>query len=382
MIRRSPPPAPLRLLSVAYALTPVSPAACGGTEQVAAQLAALHVQSPYAERMRLATVAAAPSQLPGRVVRTNAAYWAAGAPPVDDAAQARLAAAHDAAASGELRQRPYDLVHVQGGSFYRHAAALAMPCLWTLHLPLSRYPPQAFAAPPGNLFLQAVSRTQHDMLRRTLPPRARPRLCGYISNGVDLSLYRPGAPPSSYWLVLGRICPEKAPHLAISLARRLHRRLVIAGTVYPFPAHQEYFRRRIAPHLGGDVRWLPDLTRAQKIAWLQSAAALVIPSQADETSSLVAMEAAACGRPVLAWRSGALPEVVRTGVTGWLGASLDGLAAAAERLGQIRAAACRRHAERRFDARRMAREYFDLYRRLAGDSRANAAQGAAARLGA
>ena len=368
VIRRRPPPAPLRLLSVAYALTPVSPAACGGTEQVAAQLAALHVQSPYVERLRLVTVAAAPSQLPGRVVRTNAGYWAAGGPPADDAAQARLAAAHDAAALAELRRRRYDLVHVQGASFHRHAAAWALPCLWTVHLPLSQYPPEAFAAPPCNLFLQAVSRTQHRRLHRALPPPARSRLRGYIANGVDLSRYRPGAPPGSYLLVLGRICPEKAPHLAISLARRLHRRLVIAGTVYPFPAHQEYFRRRIAPYLGGDVRWLPALTRAQKITWLQSAAALVIPSQAEETSSLVAMEAAACGRPVLAWRSGALPEVVRSGVPGWVGDSLDALAAAAARLGQIRPAACRRHAERRFDARRMAREYFALYQRLAASA--------------
>lgn len=362
----------MRVLSVTYALTPLAAAACGGTEQIAAALLALHAQPPYAGRLQVTTVAPAPSAIRGRWIATNAEYWQAGAPAADDARQQRLATAHDAAALAELRRGGYDLVHIQGASLYRHARDMPLPVLLTLHLPLGFYPEDFPGTLAANLWLQAVSQTQFAALARALPAGARRQLLGYIANGVDLARYRPGGTPEDYWLFLGRICPEKAPHLAIELARRRRRRLVLAGAVYPFPAHQEYFRREIAPHLGGNVKWLRGLSRAQKIAWLQSAAAVIIPSQAEETSSLVAMEAAACGRPVLAWRSGALPEIVGQGLTGWLGNSVDELAAAAGRLRHLETAACRRRAVERFDARRMAEEYFRLYQHLADGARAPA----------
>lgn len=355
----------MRVLSVTYALTPLSTAACGGTEQIAATLLELHARAPYNHRLQVTTVAPAASRIPGRWIPTNSGYWQAGAPVVNDAAQQTLAAAHDAAALAALQRGNYDLVHIQGASFHQQVGEIGTPMLLSLHLPLSHYPQGSFGKVSPHVWLQAVSRTQYATLRERLPRAAGRQLTGYIANGVDLRCYRPGSSPAAYWLWLGRICPEKAPHLAIELARRLGRRLLIAGSVYPFPAHQEYFRRQVAPHLGGDVRWFSTLSREEKIGWLQAAAAVVIPSQAEETSSLVAMEAAACGRPVLAWRSGALGEIVREGETGWLGNSLDELAAAAPRLHRIQASTCRRHAIACFDARRMAADYFALYQHLA-----------------
>lgn len=355
-----------RVLSVTYALMPLTPAACGGTEQIAAALLARHSRPPYSARLEVTTVAPAPSRIPGRLIATNAAYWRHRPATTSDGLQQRLAAAHDAAALSECARGGYHVVHIQGASLYRHARDITTPVLLTLHLPLGFYPPGFLALMPANLWLQAVSRTQCAALRQNLRGPSRRQLIGYINNGVDLVRYHPGsAAAADYFLFLGRICPEKAPHLAIELARRLGRPLVIAGAVYPFPAHQEYFQRQIAPHLGGAVKWLPRLTQAEKIAWLQTAAAVIIPSQVEETSSLVAMEAAACGRPVLAWRSGALPEIVRQGVTGWLGNGLDELSAAALRLRQIAPAPCRRHARSHFDSRRMAAEYFRLYQKLA-----------------
>lgn len=362
----------MQVLSVTYALTPLSAAACGGTEQIAAALLTLHSRPPYAGRLKITTVAPAASAIRGRWIGTNAEYWRDGPAAANDAMQQRLAAAHDAAALAELRGGKYELVHVQGASLYRQAQNIAAPMLMTLHLPLAYYPEGFLNAAPGNLWLQAVSQTQLAALGRALPLAARQQLVGYIANGVDLARYRPGGSRGDYWLFLGRICPEKAPHLAIELAGRMRRRLVLAGSVYPFPAHQEYFRRAIAPHLGSEVKWLPALSRAKKIAWLQAAAAVIISSQAEETSSLVAMEAAACGTPVLAWRKGALAEIVREGTTGWLGDCLEELAAGAGRLRQITSAACRRRAEEQFDARRMAAEYFSLYLKLA---RANGGNG-------
>ena len=92
---------------------------------------------------------------------------------------------------------------------------------------------------------------------------------------------------------------------------------------------------------------------------------MLIASQAPETSSLAAMEAIASGTPVIAWRSGALPEIVAHGRTGWMVSSVEEMAAAIHRANAIAPAECRREAEQRFCSERMTADYFSLYRRLA-----------------
>jgi len=165
-----------------------------------------------------------------------------------------------------------------------------------------------------------------------------------------------------YLLWMGRICPEKGTHIAIEVARRAASPLVIAGQVYPFSWHQQYFESRIKPFLGRNVEFCERPSFAMKTKLLQHARALLAPSLIDETSSLVAMEAAACGTPVVAFRRAALPEMVEHGVTGFLADNAEGLRAALLRLNTISPDVCRGHAEARFSAARMADEYDSVYR--------------------
>ena len=121
-------------------------------------------------------------------------------------------------------------------------------------------------------------------------------------------------------LWLGRICQEKAPHLALEIARTTGSAITLAGQVYPFSYHQQYFEREVLPILREcpTARWIDSPSFEEKRRLLQSAEALLITSQVDETSSLVAMEAAACGTPVIAFDRGALAEVVEHGKTGFV----------------------------------------------------------------
>jgi glycosyltransferase involved in cell wall biosynthesis len=91
---------------------------------------------------------------------------------------------------------------------------------------------------------------------------------------------------------------------------------------------------------------------------------LLLPSLVDETSSLVAMEAMACGTPVLAFGRGAIPEIVRDGATGFLVDSAEEMARAVERTGEINSLTCRANMEANFSAARMAAEYQRLYDRV------------------
>src|SRR5207248_2725323 len=156
----------------------------------------------------------------------------------------------------------------------------------------------------------------------------------------DESGQDPGTREGLLWL--GRICEEKAPHLALEIAGRAGLPIIIAGQVYPFSYHQQYFDREVAPRL----RQVPNATFISvpsftvKCELLRHAKALLITSLAEETSSLVAMEAAASGTPVIAFRRGALPEIVMDQVTGFVADDVPGAVDAGRRLDAISNAAC------------------------------------------
>ncbi|HEV2699733.1 MAG TPA: glycosyltransferase, partial [Terriglobales bacterium] len=89
-----------------------------------------------------------------------------------------------------------------------------------------------------------------------------------------------------------------------------------------------------------------------------------------ETSSLLAIEAMAAGTPVIAWRSGALPEIVRDGKTGFIVTTVQDMAEAIREVHRVDRQVCRREAERRFGAREMLTGYVSLYERVVAQSNA------------
>jgi glycosyltransferase involved in cell wall biosynthesis len=165
-------------------------------------------------------------------------------------------------------------------------------------------------------------------------------------------------------VILGRICPEKGTHFGIAAARKVGLSLRIAGQVFGYPEHVCYFEDQIRPALGEDVVYVGPVGSKEKVELLRSAKCLLVPSIAPETRSLAAMEALACGTPVIAMKSGALPEIVEHGRTGFLVTSVDAMSDAISRVDALDPMTCRRVAEERFSSERMAREYIDLYKRL------------------
>ena len=92
---------------------------------------------------------------------------------------------------------------------------------------------------------------------------------------------------------------------------------------------------------------------------------LLVPSLVPETGSLVAMEALACGTPVVAFPAGALTEIVEPGVTGFLVNDAREMAEALVMAEKIDPERCRAAARRRFSLDRMVERYFAVYQRLA-----------------
>ena len=256
------------------------------------------------------------------------------------------------------RQRSFALLHDKSGHFWRHAARVPCPVLATLHLPRSFYPPELFDAVAPNVFFNCVSDSQANEFRDL------PNFLGVVANGIALERFTFSTVKQDYLLWVGRICPEKGTHLALEVARQLGMKLVVAGAVYPFSWHREYFEREVHPRLeaaGSMAEFVESPTFARKVELLGQARALLIPTLAPETSSLVAMESMACGTPVVAFANGALPEVVAHGKTGFLVNDFDAMVSSVRRVDSIDPQECRAHVEARFDSSRMADGYERLY---------------------
>jgi glycosyltransferase involved in cell wall biosynthesis len=169
----------------------------------------------------------------------------------------------------------------------------------------------------------------------------------------------------TYLAYLGRMSPEKRVDRAIEIARRSGVPLKIAAKIYP--EEQAYFNEVLAPLLRASaplVEFVGEIDDRQRDELLGQAAALVFPIEWPEPFGLVMIEALACGTPVLAWRRGSVPEVIEHGVTGFIVDGIDEAVAAVTELPRLSRAGCRRAFEQRFDARRMATEYLDVYRRV------------------
>jgi glycosyltransferase involved in cell wall biosynthesis len=234
------------------------------------------------------------------------------------------------------------------------------PVLVTLHLPVDWYPEHVFDLDRPGTFLHCVSASQ----RARCPPGAR--LLPEVQNGVPVEALTARHAKRDFAFALGRICPEKGFHIALDAARRARIPLLIAGEVFRYDAHETYFEREIVPRLDGSRRFVGPVGFARKRRLLTAARCLLTPSLAPETSSLVAMEALACGTPVIAFPSGALPEIVEHGRTGFLVRDEQELAEAIGAAGTLDPETCRMAARERFSIGRTIERYLELYRQLAG----------------
>ena len=140
--------------------------------------------------------------------------------------------------------------------------------------------------------------------------------------------------------------------------------LVLAGETFPYQTHVEYYEQKLRPHLSERIHFVGPVGLARKRRLLTGAQCLLVPSLAPETSSLVSMEALACGTPVIAYAQGALPEIVEHGRTGFIVNNVVEMADAIHRVGQIDPEECRRVARDRFSSDRMACDYMNLYEDL------------------
>jgi glycosyltransferase involved in cell wall biosynthesis len=350
----------LTVLNVAYPFATVGPDSVGGAEQVTWQLDDALERSGH-RSIVVACKDSRPAGIHVSVPRTSDYLHA----DEIEAAQRR----HLGAISAALSRWPIDVVHLHGIDFQAYLPRDGPPVLVTLHLPIDWYPAGALTPNRPDVWFNCVSQSQH----ATAPPN--PRMLGAIDNGIAGHFFATRAAKRNFALVLARICPEKGVHLAIEAAKRADTPLIIAGAVFPYAAHRQYFETMVEPALDRQRRFIGPVGLTGKRRLLAMARCVLVPSLALETSSLVTREALACGTPVIAFAHGALAEAVEHGRTGFLVEDEGQMAQAIKRISEIDPDECRRFARRRFSLARMTQSYFDTYQKLSRVGTAHAMSG-------
>ncbi len=336
----------MTILSVAYPLLPVGPDSGGGAEQILYLLERGLVERGY----RSVVIAAAGSRISGELIETPA-FEGEMTEEVREAARGE----HRRSIERALHRYDVDVIHFHGLDFYKYLPSNGVRKLATLHLPPAWYPEFIFHS--GDFQLNCVSESQAHAApgKKKLP---------VVLNGIDTAQYDVRSRDRKHLLWLGRICPEKGVHIGLEVAHRLDLPMVIAGPVHPFRAHERYFSQEVAPLLDDKRQYVGAVGLDRKKFLFAEAKCLLIPSLVAETSSLVAMEALSSGTPVVAFRSGALPEVVEHGTTGFIVESKTEMEEAIQRVDDISPATCREQAKTRWNASRMIDDYIRLYESL------------------
>lgn len=209
-----------------------------------------------------------------------------------------------------------------------------------------------------NLFFSGCSK---DLVERASPAGSWSFIhnCVVFSNySLNNSLKIESAP----LVFLGRLDKIKGVHIAIEVAKKTNRNLIIAGNISNSSEELEYFEQEIKPHVDNkQIIYVGEVNDSQKNDILGKSAALLMPIQWNEPFGIVMIEAMACGTPVIAFPRGAVPEVVLHGETGFIVNNTEMMIQAVEKLKYIDREHCRNRAYEKFDVSVICNQYLTIF---------------------
>ena len=226
----------------------------------------------------------------------------------------------------------------------------------TLHGPADAITQEMLSSLRADLRFIAIS----DYQRHGFPDLT---FVGTIPNAIDVEHMPFSAEKDDYLLFIGRMTADKGAHTAIDVARRLERRLIMAGKVNEGP-EREFFAAEVEPYLSDNVHYRGEVDHETKVELYKRARCTLFPIQWPEPFGLVMIESLACGTPVIAMRQGSVPEVIEDGRTGFIVETADEMVEAFARIDEIDPAECRRAVEERFGSEAFVAAHEAAYERL------------------
>jgi glycosyltransferase involved in cell wall biosynthesis len=255
-----------------------------------------------------------------------------------------------------LTDNKFDIIHNHfGWRLLPFLEFLKDPCVTTLHSPLDdSYKLEVYKRYLDHKYI-SISKNQ----QKPLPEM---NIIANVYNGIDLSKYEYSDKPKNYYAFLGRISHDKGPEKAVRIAKKAGVKLLIGAKKCP---ENEFFKREVKPYIDGkNIKLLGEVGHKEKIKLLKNAKALLFPIQWEEPFGLVMIEAMACGTPVIAFRRGSVPEIVKDGKTGFIVNNVGEAVNALKKIDIIDRKECRKHVERNFSEEKMVNDYEKVYKKV------------------
>lgn len=281
--------------------------------------------------------------------------------------------------AGELLkiQDRFDIIHIHYYPFspqwFYSITLLDVPFVFTVHSVLNL--PHLVKFYKRYLHLSKVPMVSISNDQRK-PIEKEANFVATVYNGIDVDLYPFEENKEDFLVFIGRLGFEKGCAEAISVAKRLGKKLYILAKMED-PEEKAYYEKYVKPEIDGkNIVYVGEVGFEEKVEYLKRAQAFIFPMQWREPFGLVMVEAMACGTPVVVPDRGSASEVVVDGKTGALvkvrkvprfmdNEMIEGMVRAFKRyVHKIDPKECRKHVEENFTYKKMALGYFEVYKKV------------------
>lgn len=325
------------------------------------------------------------------VDRSLGEYWCQDISTRQDTVNMHLSRALERATMGDI-----EIIHMHEWLDYIYDGVFSpsLPIVMTLHVPAKdsviqeTHQRRCQTMPKPFLYFIAISNYQ----KRQYSGLAN--IWKTVHHGIEVkdSPCKERPDKGSYLFSIGRVTRVKGQDKAIELAHKTGSKLIIAGCVQnkfadkeffeslkdsinlfvdvgKHPVDKDYYDKVMKPLLDCDkqIIYIGELDSEQKKEWYRHARATLFPIQWGEPFGLVLIESMACGTPILAFKEGAVPEIVVDGKTGFVVDSLSDLISAVDRIDRIDPRECRRHVQNHFSITSMANKHSEVYHEIVDD---------------
>lgn len=186
---------------------------------------------------------------------------------------------------------------------------------------------------------------------------------GFVYNGIDTSLFKLEEKKDDYLLFLGRLSPQKGPDIAIRVAKKLKKKLILAGRISD--TDRNFLEKKVFPFIDGkQIIYVGEAPFKKKVKLFEKAEAFLHPIDYFEACSNTLLEAQACGTPVVAFDMGSNKELIEHGKTGFIVKTEREMVEAVKKIDKIDKKFCRTRVEKYFSIDKMVENYEKLYKKI------------------
>ena len=251
-------------------------------------------------------------------------------------------------------QHGFDIIHLNSQKYaHLFAKRIKKPCLLTFHNKISE--PEFLKIKKAGVYAVALSETHGNGLG----------IDAVIENGIDVYKIKPSFNKGKYLIAIGRIAEIKGIDIAIKIANKSQKKLLIFGRIGKTAERQKYFKQKIKPFLNKNIVYKGEVSQARLFQYLRKAEALISPIRRKvKVCPLIMAEALACGTPIIGTSLNPTPKVFKDPKIACLSNNFNILVKAAKSTEKFDRKKCRKVAEKIFDRSIMAKKYIEFYKKI------------------